>query len=341
MLGLGLVTSPAPAQSPPPAAPPATIERGVRLHDAGRFDEAIAVYRDVLAADPSNIRAHYEIAYSSMAKKDLPGAIAWLERGLALSPPNANEFYHLLGIAREATGNLTAAEDAFRRAVAAAPTRGPLHFSLGLNLAGQSRFEEATRAFEANLRLRPAHARGWLFLGQAVERQDQSLRAFAAFVRFLTLDPNDPLAGRTSAHLSALLTRDVTAPGPGGQGLVIHPPAADHRDERGQMAIIAARRYVLGPPTDAAFLAWALDRVLQTLGERFGQASGDILVDARLLAFFDAARAAGHLEALAYDVQRPGGDAEARAWLSRNADAVERYRKWSTAWSSSLRPPDR
>jgi tetratricopeptide (TPR) repeat protein len=55
------------AATPSTAAETATIEAGIKLHDAGKFDEAIAKYEEVLRLSPANMTALYELAYSFAA----------------------------------------------------------------------------------------------------------------------------------------------------------------------------------------------------------------------------------------------------------------------------------
>src|SRR5262245_12345873 len=71
-----------------PADPESLLLEGVRLHEAGEFDEAIAAYRCVLAADPSNVEASYELAYSTFAKAQYGAAIQILD-AIAAKPKTA------------------------------------------------------------------------------------------------------------------------------------------------------------------------------------------------------------------------------------------------------------
>ena len=57
----------------------ARMREGIRLHDAGRFDAAIAVYEEILREQPSNSKVLYEAGYSSLAKRDFEGAARWLD----------------------------------------------------------------------------------------------------------------------------------------------------------------------------------------------------------------------------------------------------------------------
>ena len=321
----------------------AQILEGIRLHDVGRYDDAIAVYRQVLEIDSSNFRALYEIAHSTLAKGDPAGAIPWVERALSLGPPNKNEFYQLLGVAREATGDLVRAEDAFRQAIAARPDRAPLHFSLGITLMKQGRFDAAMKAFEDNLVLRPNHTSGWLALAEMLERKGSHARMFAAHVRFLTLE-TDPDRSRRSAALLWPLLFQWTQLQEGRVQMRVPPPEpkpSAQYTENLFMALVAAARYKQdwASKSDAAYFAYALDQLLGFLSENHVKAGGDALWGPYVFAYFDGAREAGHIEALAYVVRRSTGDGDIIRWLRENTGAVDRYQAWSAQWSSRLQTP--
>ena len=48
-----------------------------------------------------------------------------------------------------------------------------------------------------------------------------------------------------------------------------------------------------------------------------------------VLPYFDAARKAGHAEALAYDLRRSIADDETKRWIEGHASDIARYRKWA------------
>ena len=84
-LGVALAPIVAAAQSSGPptrtstastSAETATIEAGIKLHDAGKFEEAIARYEEVLKLSPANMTALYELAYSFAANKEYEKSLA-------------------------------------------------------------------------------------------------------------------------------------------------------------------------------------------------------------------------------------------------------------------------
>jgi len=76
-----------------------------------------------------------------------------------------------------------------------------------------------------------------------------------------------------------------------------------------------------------------LDTSLRLISALHGKETRDLFWGPFVLDYFDEVRAAGHMEALAYDVRRATGDPEVAAWQARNPQKVNAFRDWSERWS--------
>jgi len=85
--------------------------------------------------------------------------------------------------------------------------------------------------------------------------------------------------------------------------------------------------------SDARFFAYALDTSLQLVSALHGSKTHNEFWGPFVLDYFDEVRAAGHMEALAYDVRRATGDPEVAAWRAKNPQKVTAFRDWSERWS--------
>lgn len=110
------------------------VQEGTRLHDAGDFKGAIAVYRKILKKHPDDARVLYEMSYSSLAAGDQKDAIEYAQKSQAASPAYAAECALMIGAAYDGMGQLKKGEEAFRSGLQAFPDNALLHFNLGVNL---------------------------------------------------------------------------------------------------------------------------------------------------------------------------------------------------------------
>src|ERR1700733_10409961 len=62
------------------------LDQALRLHQAGRLDEAEAICRNRLAGDPSHPQANYVLGLVLQSRGQLPGAAECYRRALEVKP---------------------------------------------------------------------------------------------------------------------------------------------------------------------------------------------------------------------------------------------------------------
>lgn len=149
-----------------PGSPKLWNERGVAMHQAGRFTEAADDYRKALEADP-----HYAIAHNNL--------------GVAL--------YH--------AGERERAVEAFRGALEANPGFAKARLNLGLLLTKSRRFQLALEAYKQVLATEPEHALAWNGVGLVLSESRRFADARNAFARAIQSRP-----GFAEAHYNMSFT---------------------------------------------------------------------------------------------------------------------------------------
>jgi len=138
------------------------VPESVEVHDylgnafarTGRFDEAIAEFRQSLQLDPSSAKTYWRLGVTLAARGATADAIEHVRRSIALDSANADahaDLARLLISARQ----LEAAVEQSRAALRLAPDSVDAHNSLGLALAMLGHFEEAIAHFQRALALNP------------------------------------------------------------------------------------------------------------------------------------------------------------------------------------------
>ena len=116
------------------------VDAGFAHHEAGRLDQAEALYREALEEDPEHAEALHLLGLVAYQQEKFQSAIELIERALP-ELDDLPEAHLNLGNALRETGRLAEAVDCYRRAIALDPDYGMAHSNLGRALNDQGLFE--------------------------------------------------------------------------------------------------------------------------------------------------------------------------------------------------------
>ncbi len=149
-------STPAPAVVPPP--PPIDVRPLLRRAFAssgnGRYPEALALFDEVLLAEPENRTALLGRAVALRRSGKAQEALDALDRVLAVEPANAAALLNRGRLLQE-RGDLTASLETFERLVAAAPNDWDVWMARGDVLSRLGRIADALRSYSEALRRNP------------------------------------------------------------------------------------------------------------------------------------------------------------------------------------------
>ncbi|MGD8413142.1 MAG: tetratricopeptide repeat protein [Candidatus Latescibacterota bacterium] len=80
-------------QSEAPAVPDEPVDKGEKLFEEGKYDEARAYYGDVLQADSTDVNAIIHMGRIALRQDDRDEAVEWMEKALVLAPDSSNVQY--------------------------------------------------------------------------------------------------------------------------------------------------------------------------------------------------------------------------------------------------------
>jgi tetratricopeptide (TPR) repeat protein/SAM-dependent methyltransferase len=210
------------------------LTEAVRLHQAGQLNQAAALYRQVLTADPNSADAlhllgmvalqqgqaqtaaeliaraivfndreasyHSHFALALQTLGDMQGAVTNYRRALALKPDDPDA-YNNMGNALAAIGKPEEAVAAFRRALALQPGSAVVHNNLGNAQRSMGLWGDAEASFRKAADLQPGFAGAFINLGNLYREKDDLRGAESCYRRALALAPRD-----TAAHCGLGLT---------------------------------------------------------------------------------------------------------------------------------------
>ena len=203
------------------------LTEAVRLHQAGRLEQAAALYRKVLAADPNSADAlhllgmvalqhgqaktaeelirkaiavndreaayHFHLALALQTLNDMHGAVAGYHRALALKPDDP-DMYNNMGNALAAQDKPEDAVAAFHRALALEPGNAVAHNNLGNVQRSMGRWDDAEASFRKAIAIQPRYAGAFINLGNLHRDKDDLRAAESCYRRALVCAPRDTAA---------------------------------------------------------------------------------------------------------------------------------------------------
>ncbi len=251
------------------------LQAAVSYHRAGRWAEAEALYRQVVAAQPGNAEAwrlfgilardtgnpalavqmlqrslalapealqpHLDLGEILQAGGDLPGAIRAF--GIACHvEPDTFEGHIQLGHALHAAGRHEVAVEAFREAIRVKPDAAEAHNNVGVVLQILERRAEALEEYEVATRLAPRYLAAWNNTGSVLQLLGRFDESVAAFRCALEIDPRFADSWYGLASVLQASGRPADAVAAHRQALQIFPGYADAWNNLGAALQILGQR---------------------------------------------------------------------------------------------------
>jgi predicted O-linked N-acetylglucosamine transferase (SPINDLY family) len=176
------------------------IAEGNRAEDAGKLEEACALYREALSLAPQSARAHLNLGIALQALGDDVGAIARYKQALVLEPANPYAGYNF-GKLRYERGAHGEAEQLLRRALRSRPEFPEARVVLACALEAQGNVQAAATEFEAALRYKPDDFGALFIYAGVLRRLGRVDDAASALRRALAIDPHSLDARATLFHV--------------------------------------------------------------------------------------------------------------------------------------------
>ncbi len=246
-----------------PANANARNNLGNALADAGRLDEAVAEYEELLRLSPQMPDARYNLGLALATLGRAAEAVPQLEESLRLRPdhapaevtlgnaltdlgrfaeaiphfeaalrldPSLGKIRHNLGMALARAGRFSEAVTLYTTILQDGPGDAETHYNLGNVLRDAGRPADAVPCFQAAVRLNPAHASAHYNLGNALLVLGRLPEAIEAYTNALRVRPNDPDAHNNLGSALGQLGRTDEAHRHFSEALRLRPGWSTPRD---------------------------------------------------------------------------------------------------------------
>jgi len=186
------------------------VQQAMALHQAGKLDDAAAIYARVLALDPNQFECVHYLGVAKLQKGHSEEALVLFDRALRIRATDAS-LHSNKGLALQNLGRVQESLASTERALVLNPRLAEALNVRGWALRTLGRLPEALESLDKALAERPkfaeAHRRRAVVLS-ALNRFDEALLAFE---RALELEPNDADAHGNLGTLLTLMGRGAQA----------------------------------------------------------------------------------------------------------------------------------
>ncbi len=183
--------------SPLTASQQKTLNEGITLHDAKRYDEAVVKYKSILADNPNATGAMYELAMTLDSKGDTLEAMELANKGIKYICDELPLFYQLMANNLDDLGKHDDAIKIYQDGLKALEGnkdfdhyRSSLYFNLGITQFRLKKNVEARQSFKSAIENNYAYASPHFLLANVYLNDRYKIPAFLAASRFLALEYN-------------------------------------------------------------------------------------------------------------------------------------------------------
>ena len=167
----------------------ATLSEALELHEAGRLDQARALYCNILAQNPDHADSLHLLGLITSEQGDPAAGAALIRRAMALAPGRA-PYHNNLALSYRLLGRPEDAVREYRTAVSLRPNSAEIHNNLATTLRDLGQHEEAVAHYRQAAKHAPEIAEIWYNLANALGEHGASDDTEACFQRALVLKPD-------------------------------------------------------------------------------------------------------------------------------------------------------
>lgn len=186
------------------------IARGIELHDAGKYKEAIAEYQKVAASDTNYADVLHEMVLSYYADSNYVAAEKWVKKGLERFPGKKVAYLRLLADIYDDTKRIDEAIGVYDSILAMNKYDYLTYFNKGICLYRQEKNGEAEANFQKTVMLNPYYSSAHYFLGQINLLKGNLTEAMMCFTSNLFVNPGNKYYQKSVGYLSSISKVNTT-----------------------------------------------------------------------------------------------------------------------------------
>jgi tetratricopeptide (TPR) repeat protein len=326
---------PAPSLTPVPTTEThaAIIREAISLHDLKDYGGAISKYQKVLAENPNDVLALYEMGYSYFARKDFNKSLETAYKGAQYKSNYLPGFYVLIGNDLDHLNEREKAIKAYKAGIKLFPEHAQLHFNLAVTYISLNKTEDAKKSLKEAVAAEPNHPGSHLGLSQVYGKDNYRIPALLALCRFLVVEPNSSRSVPALETLKGMTQGNVKTDD--GKNITIFMDTSSKTDEGDFNSASLALSFMGAAShleknkdkTGAQLFVDSLVILFSALKESEKKSSGFAWNYYR--PYFAEMYSRDYVEPFCYYIQQTSKSDEVQNWLLRNHAKVEEFLRWS------------
>ncbi len=165
------------------------IQKGIELHEQGKYKEAISSYSRIDRSDTNYYRALYEMAYSLSADSQITKAVELCVAGLKKPNSYWPQLYTLYGNLLDDAGQPEKALRIYDTAIALYPAFTSLRLNKGTTYLILKKYAEAEVVLKECILINPYESSAHYKLGLTAIAQGKIIEAFLSYLNYMLLQP--------------------------------------------------------------------------------------------------------------------------------------------------------
>lgn len=174
------------------------IDQGNVLFNEGKYEEAIATFRDFQSKTPDFFEIHLNIGNCFLKMEKYDEALAefdeYIKKAVDTTPEIKAKALAATGEIHLKKGDMAKAQEFFKQSVDLNPKDEVLAYNVGEIFFSNNNFEEALKYFTLASQIKPEWSVSYLKLGYVYSNTGDMKAAVTNFNKFLELDPSNPEA---------------------------------------------------------------------------------------------------------------------------------------------------
>lgn len=320
------------------------IKVGNALHDARKYDEAIAIYDKLLTANPDLALVIYEKSLTLYSKSDKVKAMETAYSGAKYKSEQLPLFYAMMASCLDDVGKPDAALKVYREAesilrsdVGTQRFLATIYYNMGVTYVRQKKYAEARSELKKAVENNQNYASPHFLLATVYNGTKYKIPAFLAAARFLSLEINSGRSQTAAAIITNILKPASKDEKTGNITINLDLTAPTDEGEFGMYDLFLGTLTTFKDDkdknkTEDEMFVSAVGTVILVIGE--DKKLMNTFVGKQYLPFVAELQKKGHAEVFGYAVLYLSGNQRAMKWLEAHDAKFGEFIAWAKAYQA-------